>query len=100
MSEAAHEPTIESNLTEAPDNTTESVPIQDAVKVITPLTPEIISQSVSVISRTGNGLSHAYVKLEVHGQGITSLDGLNEYPHLRYVVRVILLQLSGLQAEF
>ncbi|KAH6567735.1 hypothetical protein BASA62_005950 [Batrachochytrium salamandrivorans] len=51
----------------------------------TPLTPELISKSVSLISRTGDGLSYAYSRLDIHNTGVTSLDTLETYPHLRYI---------------
>ncbi|KAG5461966.1 MAG: hypothetical protein BJ554DRAFT_5763 [Olpidium bornovanus] len=53
-----------------------------------PLTAEVIAAHISLLARTGNGLSHAYTRLEIHAKGITSIDILGEsYPHLRYLVR-------------
>ncbi|KAJ1558680.1 Leucine-rich repeat-containing protein 23 [Nowakowskiella sp. JEL0078] len=51
----------------------------------TPLTAESVAQNLSLLARTGNGLSFAYTRLEIHGKGITSIDILESYPHLRYV---------------
>lgn len=51
-----------------------------------PLTADIISKGISLLARTGNGLSHAYTKLEIHALGITGIDILEAYTHLRYIV--------------
>eukprot|EP00842_Homolaphlyctis_polyrhiza_P005339 jgi/Hompol1/5806/HPOL_004744-RA len=40
---------------------------------------------MSLIARTGSGLSHAYTRLEVHNAGITTLGVLEKFSHLRYV---------------
>lgn len=50
-----------------------------------PLTAEIVSSSISLLARTGNGLSFAYTRLDVHSKGITDLDILESFPNLRYV---------------
>ncbi|KAI8930289.1 hypothetical protein BC831DRAFT_440006 [Entophlyctis helioformis] len=50
-----------------------------------PLTIDLISKSLSLIARTGTGLSHAYTRLEIHGKGITNLEAIDKFPHLRYV---------------
>lgn len=50
-----------------------------------PLTAEIVSSNISLLARTGNGLSFAYTRLEVHSKGITDLDILESFPNLRYV---------------
>ena len=49
------------------------------------MTAEIVSSSISLLARTGNGLSFAYTRLEVHSKGITDLDVLESFPNLRYV---------------
>ena len=58
-------------------------PMEGAAAV--PLTVDLISKSLSLISKTGNGLSHAYTRLEIHGKGITNLDHLEKFPHVRHV---------------
>ncbi|KAJ3197406.1 Leucine-rich repeat-containing protein 23 [Irineochytrium annulatum] len=50
------------------------------------LSMEVVGQNISLLARTGNGLSHAYTRLEIHGKGITDIDILESYPHLRYLV--------------
>jgi Leucine-rich repeat (LRR) protein len=50
-----------------------------------PLTADLVGGNISLLARTGNGLSFAYVKLELHGKNITDLDILESYPNLRYV---------------
>ncbi|KAJ3092689.1 Leucine-rich repeat-containing protein 23 [Quaeritorhiza haematococci] len=49
------------------------------------LTSEMVTEGVSLLARTGNGLSYAYTRLELHGKGITDLLLLEQYPHLRYL---------------
>ncbi|EGF77690.1 hypothetical protein BATDEDRAFT_91521 [Batrachochytrium dendrobatidis JAM81] len=50
-----------------------------------PLTADLMAKSMSLITRTGNGLTYAYARVEIHEAGITSLDSIEAYPHLRYV---------------
>lgn len=50
-----------------------------------PLTRDTISDALSMICKTGNGLAHAYVKLDVHDRLLTDINLLNSYIHLRYV---------------
>ncbi|KAJ3302314.1 Leucine-rich repeat-containing protein 23 [Kappamyces sp. JEL0829] len=50
-----------------------------------PLTPELISQHISLIARTANGVSHAFTRLEIHDSEITNLASLQSFPHLRYI---------------
>ncbi|KAI9202928.1 uncharacterized protein BJ171DRAFT_600383 [Polychytrium aggregatum] len=49
------------------------------------LTAELVGQNLSLLARTGNGLNHAYTRLEIHNKDITNLDILENYPHLRYL---------------
>lgn len=51
------------------------------------LSLEDLGAGLSVLSRTGTGLSHAFIKLEIHSKELTSVDILTQVPHLRYVVR-------------
>jgi hypothetical protein len=51
-----------------------------------PLTSELIAQHISLLARTGNGLSHAYTRLEIHDKKLTDIDVLENYVHLRYIV--------------
>ena len=60
----------------------ENVPTVPAL----PLTQELVGQHISLLAKTGNGLSHAYTRLEVRGKGVTNIDVLESYPHLRYLV--------------
>ncbi|KAI9088305.1 hypothetical protein DFS34DRAFT_585957, partial [Phlyctochytrium arcticum] len=57
----------------------------NAPPVSKPLTSELIAPHITLLSRTGNGLSHAYTRLEIHDQAITDLDCLDHYPHLRTI---------------
>jgi len=50
-----------------------------------PLTTEIVAESLSLLTKTGNGFGHAYIRLDIHGKEITDINILNQYIHLRYV---------------
>ncbi|KAJ3019059.1 Leucine-rich repeat-containing protein 23 [Thoreauomyces humboldtii] len=50
-----------------------------------PLTVSMITPAISLLSRTGNGLSHAYTQLNLVSSGITDISILKTYPHLRYL---------------
>ena len=71
----------------APEEVEEKDPPPPVPAVIKPLTTDQVASALSVLSRTGNGLAHAYIKLELHNVALTSLEVLDQYPHLRYVVR-------------
>ncbi|ORY53130.1 L domain-like protein [Rhizoclosmatium globosum] len=49
------------------------------------LTSEMVGQHISLLARTGNGLSHAYTRLEIHSKNLTNIDVLENYLHLRYI---------------
>lgn len=51
------------------------------------LNVDMISKGISLLARTGNGLSMAYTKLDLHDKGLSAIDVLEQYPHLRYVVQ-------------
>uniref|UniRef100_A0A8C0G0N9 Leucine-rich repeat-containing protein 23 n=1 Tax=Chelonoidis abingdonii TaxID=106734 RepID=A0A8C0G0N9_CHEAB len=49
------------------------------------LTEEIMKGGLSLLCKTGNGLAHAYVKLEAKEKDLTDISLLQNYIHLRYV---------------
>eukprot|EP00069_Balaena_mysticetus_P018547 bmy_11480T0 len=51
----------------------------------TPLTEDMMKEGLSALCKTGNGLAHAYVKLEVKDRDLTDIYLLRSYIHLRYV---------------
>uniref|UniRef100_A0A8D0RNB1 Leucine rich repeat containing 23 n=1 Tax=Sus scrofa TaxID=9823 RepID=A0A8D0RNB1_PIG len=53
--------------------------------VSTPLTEDMMKEGLSLLCKTGNGLAHAYVKLEVKDRDLTDIYLLHSYIHLRYV---------------
>jgi hypothetical protein len=55
-------------------------------RVSNPLTQDLVAQHISLLAKTGNGLSHAFVKLELRAKNVTSIDAIEQFPHLRYVV--------------
>ncbi|XP_058938569.1 leucine-rich repeat-containing protein 23 [Kogia breviceps] len=50
-----------------------------------PLTEDMMKEGLSTLCKTGNGLAHAYVKLEVKDRDLTDIYLLRSYIHLRYV---------------
>jgi hypothetical protein len=50
------------------------------------LRPQLVHEGLSQIARTGDGLCHAFTKLQVSGKGVTSIEILAQYPHLRFLV--------------
>lgn len=79
---------IESVLQDSAGAEDESVPkgAKTGKKDLLPLDAQLIAKGISLLSKTGNGLSFAYTKLELHSLEITGIDILQHYPHLRFVV--------------
>ncbi|XP_041377909.1 leucine-rich repeat-containing protein 23-like [Gigantopelta aegis] len=50
-----------------------------------PLTEEMISECLSLLCKTGDGLAHAYVRLDIRDREITDINMLNSFIHLRYI---------------
>lgn len=50
-----------------------------------PLSQDMMGQCLSLLCKTGNGLAHAYVRLDVHQKEITDVSILACFLHLRYV---------------
>ncbi|XP_006891412.1 PREDICTED: leucine-rich repeat-containing protein 23 [Elephantulus edwardii] len=50
-----------------------------------PLTEDLMKEALSLLSKTGNGLAHAYIKLELKKRDLTDIYLLRSYIHLRYV---------------
>ncbi|KAM3871729.1 leucine-rich repeat-containing protein 23 [Diretmus argenteus] len=57
---------------------------EDKVQVC-PLTQETVAQGLSVLGRTGNGLAHAFVKLDLKDKGLTDIDAISNYIHVRFL---------------
>jgi len=57
---------------------------EDAI-VEKPLTTESIGECLSLICKTGNGLAHAYVRLDIRQKEITDISILKHFIHLRYI---------------
>nr|XP_033780073.1 leucine-rich repeat-containing protein 23 [Geotrypetes seraphini] len=49
------------------------------------LTEEMLNEALSLLCKTGNGLAHAYVKVELKDRDLTDIEILSSYIHLRYV---------------
>ncbi|XP_053705938.1 leucine-rich repeat-containing protein 23 [Synchiropus splendidus] len=54
-------------------------------KEIRELTQETINQGLSLLCRTGNGLQHAFVKLELVDKGLIDITSVGRYIHLRFL---------------
>ncbi|XP_020850066.1 leucine-rich repeat-containing protein 23 [Phascolarctos cinereus] len=50
-----------------------------------PITEDTMKEGLSLLCKTGSGLSHAYVKLEAKDKELTDISLLSSYIHLRYV---------------
>ncbi|XP_039766641.1 leucine-rich repeat-containing protein 23 isoform X2 [Ornithorhynchus anatinus] len=50
-----------------------------------PITEDILKEGLSLLCKTGNGLAHAYVKLDAKEKELTDITLLSSYIHLRYV---------------
>ncbi|XP_032851573.2 leucine-rich repeat-containing protein 23 [Tyto alba] len=50
-----------------------------------PLTEEVLKEGLSLLSKTGNGLAHAFVKFEAKYKDLTDISLLERFIHLRYV---------------
>ncbi|TNM87025.1 leucine-rich repeat-containing protein 23 isoform X1 [Takifugu flavidus] len=49
------------------------------------LTKETIGQQLSLLCRTGNGLAHAFVKVDLQDKNLSNISALSSYIHLCYV---------------
>jgi len=50
-----------------------------------PLTEEMVAENLSLLSRIGDGLAHAYIKLDVREKELTDISILNRFIHLRFI---------------
>jgi len=59
-------------------------PPEEPAAVVT-LTNEDISANLSLLSKVGNGLEHAFVKVDLHSKQFTDISALSTFKHVRYV---------------
>jgi Leucine-rich repeat (LRR) protein len=50
-----------------------------------PINEEILAEGLSLLCKTGNGLTHAYVRLDAAQRELTDISILKNYIHLRYI---------------
>ncbi|XP_052286707.1 leucine-rich repeat-containing protein 23-like isoform X3 [Dreissena polymorpha] len=50
-----------------------------------PLTEEMMPECLSLLCKTGDGLAHAYVKIDIKERELTNISLLKSFIHLRYV---------------
>eukprot|EP01116_Phalansterium_solitarium_P005623 TRINITY_DN1743_c0_g1_i2.p1 TRINITY_DN1743_c0_g1~~TRINITY_DN1743_c0_g1_i2.p1 ORF type:complete len:290 (-),score=54.57 TRINITY_DN1743_c0_g1_i2:819-1688(-) len=61
-------------------------PVEEVVvPVPVPLTAADVAAGLSQLARTSEGISHAFVRLEIKSKDVTEIDVLENYPHLRFV---------------
>uniref|UniRef100_A0A670ZBM5 Leucine-rich repeat-containing protein 23 n=1 Tax=Pseudonaja textilis TaxID=8673 RepID=A0A670ZBM5_PSETE len=58
---------------------------EEEPQVSTSLNEEMVKEGLSLLCKTGNGLAHAFVKLEVREKELTDITFIHNYIHLRYV---------------
>ncbi|XP_051282224.1 leucine-rich repeat-containing protein 23 [Dicentrarchus labrax] len=49
------------------------------------LTQETIGQGLSLLCRTGNGLGHAFVKLDLKDKGLNDIAAISSFIHIRFL---------------
>lgn len=49
------------------------------------LTKEMAGESLSVLAKTGSGLAHAYVRMNLRDKKLTDIAVLSQYIHIRYL---------------
>ncbi|KAM9343361.1 leucine-rich repeat-containing protein 23 [Pholidichthys leucotaenia] len=49
------------------------------------LTQKVISSELSLLCRTGNGLGHAFVKLDLKDKGLNDIAVISNYVHIRFL---------------
>lgn len=52
---------------------------------VCPLTHDTIVPGLSLLCRTGDGLAHAFVKLDLKDKELTDIEALRKYVHLRFL---------------
>ncbi|KAL7988459.1 hypothetical protein Chor_007378 [Crotalus horridus] len=58
---------------------------EEEPQVSTSLNEEMVKEGLSLLCKTGNGLAHAFVKLEVREKELTDVTFIHNFIHLRYV---------------
>ncbi|XP_058022848.1 leucine-rich repeat-containing protein 23 [Ahaetulla prasina] len=58
---------------------------EEEPQVSTSLNEEMMKEGLSLLCKTGNGLAHAFVKLEVREKELTDITFIHNFIHLRYV---------------
>ncbi|XP_025020867.1 leucine-rich repeat-containing protein 23 [Python bivittatus] len=58
---------------------------EEEPQVSNPLTEEMLKDGLSLLCKIGNGLAHAFVKLEVKEKELTDITLIQNFIHLRYV---------------
>nr|XP_020472226.1 leucine-rich repeat-containing protein 23 [Monopterus albus] len=66
------------------DTWQEDQEIEESEKVCH-LTQETISQGLSLLCRTGNGMGHAFIKLNLNNKGLHDIAAISSYIHLRFL---------------
>ncbi|CAL8368037.1 unnamed protein product [Lota lota] len=68
------------------DPVVKEVPVPPEEKEhVGPLTRDTIVPGLSLLCRTGNGLAHAFVKLDLNDKKLSNIEALHKYVHLRFL---------------
>lgn len=87
MSEEQDEVEGTENSEEQDDDDNDALELEgkDEVLESTPLSTEMAGESLSLLCRTGSGMAHAYVRIDIKDKGLTDISILKNYKHIRYV---------------
>ncbi|XP_034446402.1 leucine-rich repeat-containing protein 23-like isoform X1 [Hippoglossus hippoglossus] len=58
---------------------------EDEKLKVSNLTPETIGEGLSLLCRTGNGLGHAFVKLDLKDKRLNDIAAISSYVHIRFL---------------
>ncbi|XP_042348559.1 leucine-rich repeat-containing protein 23 [Plectropomus leopardus] len=70
---------------EGEEETNEEGAGEDEKVQVCSLTPETTSEGLSLLCRTGNGLGHAFVRVELQDKGLNDITAISRFIHLRFV---------------
>ncbi|XP_018580879.1 leucine-rich repeat-containing protein 23 [Scleropages formosus] len=87
MSEAEDDEFIleESEFEDAEKEEERKAILEQKKNVPCPLTQDMITESLSLLCKTGNGLGHAFVKLDLRNRNLTEIGLLGSFVHLRFL---------------
>ncbi|XP_031172381.1 leucine-rich repeat-containing protein 23 isoform X2 [Sander lucioperca] len=85
MSDMDEDAVLSDGTLEGEEETHQEGPGEDEKVQVCHLTQETISQGLSLLCRTGNGLGHAFVKVDLKDKGLNGIAAISSYTHLRFL---------------